>query len=325
MELIVDNNIDWAEWENIPEDANYIKPASAWREQVIKNIHNPQKNWGAHLPWGKTMRNVRFKPGDVTVWGGINGHKKSMILGQVVIGFNHQGQKACIASLEMPPEDTLERMTLQATGLEKPSESYINRYYDSTEGYLWLYDQTGMVNHTRMTALTRYCFEKLDIDHMIIDSFMKCGIRVKDHDTQKLFIDSLCALAKDYKKHVHLVAHARKGQDEERKPNKFDIKGCGDIIDQVDNLMMVWDNKKKHEEMKKKDPKEKIAEQPDLWLMVQKQRRWKWEGNIVLWFHADSLQHIPSDSNRPMDMCGLADDEKAKLDDEFYRDDEPVL
>jgi len=305
MITVKDAQIDWSKWENVPEDSWRIKPASTWCGEVLESIHNPKLLKGAILPWSRTHRDVRFAQGEMTLWGGINGHKKSMVLGQIILGFNQQNEKVCIASLEMQPVKTLKRLTHQATGMDKPSAEFIQVFHDWTNKKLWLYDQTGTVNHNRVVGLTRYCFSELDIDHMVIDSMMKCGIATKNHDLQKEFIDQLCAVAKDFNKHIHLVVHTRKGESEYSKPGKHDVSGSSDITNQVDNLFIIWDNKKKHEEMKKPQPEEHLLNQPDLLLMCKKQRNGDWEGQIPLYFISGSLQHVDNRAGRSMDLCGL--------------------
>ncbi len=39
-----------------------------------------------------------FGPGEVSVWSGFNGHGKSLLLGQVILGMVQQGRSVCIAS-----------------------------------------------------------------------------------------------------------------------------------------------------------------------------------------------------------------------------------
>ena len=53
--------------------------------------------------------------------------------------------------------------------------------------------------------------------------------------------------ALDFLSRLHLVAHARKGQDESKAPRKMDVKGSGNIVNQADNVFSVWRNKPKEE------------------------------------------------------------------------------
>ena len=96
-----------------------------------------------------------------------------------------QGQRVCVASFEMKPRKTLERMSRQWSG---QSQVRIGDHPDIIEGYkdvirqfsgwtdsrLWLYDQQGTVKPETIIAVTRYCAKELGIQHMFIDSLMKC-------------------------------------------------------------------------------------------------------------------------------------------------------
>ena len=61
--------------------------------------------------------------------------------------------------------------------------------------------------------------------------------------------------------HRRLVAHhLRKPKDENEVPDKHDNKGSGAITDQVDNVMLVWRNKRKEDDVKVQDIAEIILE-----------------------------------------------------------------
>jgi energy-coupling factor transporter ATP-binding protein EcfA2 len=61
-----------------------------------------------------------FRPGELTVWTGFNGHGKSLLLSQVQLGLMQQGERFVIFSGEMTPEYLLKRMVKQATGPGSP-------------------------------------------------------------------------------------------------------------------------------------------------------------------------------------------------------------
>jgi ABC-type hemin transport system ATPase subunit len=62
-----------------------------------------------------------LRPGEVTLWAGINKHGKTTFLSQVMLNLMREGQKVCVASMEMKPRDSMLKMTKQAAGVEKPS------------------------------------------------------------------------------------------------------------------------------------------------------------------------------------------------------------
>ena len=67
-----------------------------------------------------------------------------------------------------------------------------------------------------------------------------------------------------------------------------DIKGTGAIADQVDNVLLMWRNKKKeHDKQKKGTVDDKI---PDAMLMCEKQRNGEAEDWFSLWYDKESQQ-----------------------------------
>ena len=90
----------------------------------------------------------------------------------------------------------------------------------------------------------------------------------------------------------------RKGDKEQNVPDKFDIRGAGEITDLVDNVFIIHRNKAKEE--KTRTNQMVNPEDPDCMLVVAKQRHGEWEGMFKLWFHPPSKQYIPNPDNRIM-------------------------
>ena len=116
MEFLTDDLIDFSKYEQETEEHARVKPASVWVSELIENLRNPVKPKQQVMPWQKTHGLVQFRPGEVTVWGGANGAGKSLITGMVALSLLAQDQKVCIASFEMKPRKTLERMARQFSG-----------------------------------------------------------------------------------------------------------------------------------------------------------------------------------------------------------------
>jgi twinkle protein len=280
-ETFRDDEIDFHLYMQATDCDHKVISASSYASEVVEYFHGENKVIGAAMPWGKTQTQIRFRPHEVTVWGGYNGHGKSLVLGQIINSFNLAGEKTCIASLEMRPQITLARMCRQAAG-RVPSVEFIEAFHHATDGTLWMYDQQGVVRGDKMLAVIRYAVDKFKVKHFLIDSLMKCGFGEDDYNGQKDFVDKLCSIARDTGVHIHLVHHSRKGKDEYAPPGKHDMKGTGAIIDQVDNLIIVWRNKKKEEA--KQANELFVPSDPDTLLIVEKQRNGEWEGKIALWF-----------------------------------------
>ena len=223
-----------------------------------------------------------------------------MITGQIAMHLIRQKQKVCIASFEMKPKRSLQRMLRQFAGedIYKPRfqdkigylDGMINRLKTFSSDKLWFYDQQGTTSASTVIAVARYCAIELGVTHIFIDSLMKCVQGEDDYNGQKWFIDELCALARDQNVHVHLIHHIRKLANEESTPNKHDIKGTGAIADQVDNVFMVWRNKKKEHQAAAGNSVD--AQERDAMLMLEKQRNGEVEDWYGLWFHRDSQQFV---------------------------------
>lgn len=285
MAQLLPDDIDFSEYMEETDTAHRVRSAGTYESQVIDYFHGPEGNRGASLPWPKCAGKIGFRPGEVTLWGGMNGHGKSLVIGQSVIHFNRSGQRVVVASMEMRPMITLARMCRQEYG-RVPTVDAISQFHKWTDKVLWIYDQLGAVKQERMLAVLRYCADKIKADHFVIDSLMKCGIGEDDYTAQKHFIDQLCSIGRDSGMHVHLVAHSRKAKDEFTPPGKMDVKGTGSITDQVDNVITVWRNKKKEDEARKGAH----SSDPDCLLIVDKQRNGEWEGKVGLYFNQESMR-----------------------------------
>jgi twinkle protein len=286
--LLVPDGIDFASYYRITEPHQKVRPAESYRDEVIADLSHGAAD-DIRLPWAKTHRLVGIRPGEVSIWAGINGHGKSLMSGQVVSGLCLQGEKVCIASFEMKPRKTLHRMLRQAGKGSSPTPEFAQGWLKWLVGRLWLYDQQGTVTPETMYGVVKFCAEELGIGHVVIDSLMKCVKSEEDMDGQKAFVDEITSLARDLNIHVHLVHHIRKGTSEHELPNKFGVKGSGSITDQVDNVFIVWKNKKKIDAMQSGGEYDD-AKDPDAMLICEKQRNGEFEGRFGLWFDRSSQQ-----------------------------------
>jgi twinkle protein len=296
MELIADT-IDLSDYMTDEPAEHRVMPVSDWTKDVIDHFWKPDNSPKIRMPWRKTHGDFWFRPSEVTLWAGINGHGKSQLTGHVVHGLCEQGQKTAIASLEMRPSSTMARMCRQAFGADMPPARYIEQYGKWTDGKLWIYDHMGSSNPRTMAAVIRYAVDKFGVQHFIVDNLMKVVQGEDDYNAQKDFVNSLCVIAKDTGCHIHLVLHIKKLKNETDIPNKFDIKGSGSITDLVDNVFIVWRNKAKETAMRMGEAYE--ADDPDCLLILDKQRHGETEGRYRLFFDHASMQYMEGRNDLP--------------------------
>lgn len=295
MKMIPDN-IDWNSYVSDKNDGRAdVRRASDFTDELIERLHgdHSDETYGLLTPWAEVGKDLAFRPGEVSLWGGVNGHGKSAVLGYVMLHGMTYGERVCIASMEMKPIDTLDRLARQAACVEKATAQFLGDFGKWSDDRLWIYNHVGTVKRERMLAVSRYCRTELGVKHMVIDSLLKCGIAPDDYAGQKNFVDELCSLARDTDLHIHLVHHARKSEKESNVPDKFDLKGAGEITDLVDNVLIVHRNKAKEAELRKElkpEKRQEVEKQADTVLICAKQRHYTWEGTLRLWFDPASLQ-----------------------------------
>lgn len=312
-EIFDADDIDFTLYERETDVKQKVKDASIWVQELIDRIRNPSRDLSVVMPWRKTHELVKFRAGEVTVWGGANGQGKSLVTGQVALSLCTQGEKVCIASFEMKPIKTLERMGRQWSGENPEHPAYAgsdsaknhlidvySQFKDWTDGKLFLYDQQGTVNAKQVCAVIRFCAKEKGVTHFFVDSLMKCVAGEDDYNGQKSFVDELTSIARDNQIHIHLIHHIKKPPTEEHKPSKYDYKGSGAITDQVDNVISVWRDKTKE---KLRDAGKAFDQMsPDCLLICDKQRNGDWEGSIGLWYHRDSQQFVANFGEEPLLM-----------------------
>lgn len=322
--IITPDEIDFSFYEHETDAQQKVKSASIYIQALLDRINSPYRTIQHFMPWGKTHRLIQFRPGEVTVWGGPNGSGKSQVTGQVALSLCAQDQKCCIASFEMKPVKTLERMSRQWTKYNHNDPQVLGnsverramlelmeQFRDWTDTRLWLYDQQGTVSWKQVCAVARYCAKELGITQFFVDNLMKCVAGEDDYNGQKAFVDELCSIARDNNMHIHLIHHVKKPATDDHKPSKYDFKGTGAITDQVDNVIGVWRNKTK--ERNRQAKKIFLDTDPDAMLIVDKQRNGEgWEGNIGLWYEPVSQQFLAGHNKKPMDFYSAPKEEMAE-------------
>ncbi len=271
------------------QESQFLLKPNEIAEGVLGRLSGRGSYAGAKLPWAKVHDKIGFRPGELTVWAGVNGHGKSLLLSQAIAWWLPH-HTILLASLEMPHEATLARMLRQVQGNPQVNRQRALEWLDWTVDRLWLYDQLDSVEADRILGLTYYGAKVLKVKHVVLDGLTKCGIAPDDYSKQKAFVDGLAWAVKGSQTHVHLVAHLRKGQTEHDRPDKWDIRGAGEISDIADNVLLLWRNKPKEAALERGDRRKQ--DEPDAILTIAKQRHGEWEGSINLHFHQGSQQFI---------------------------------
>lgn len=271
------------------QESQSLVPLADVVDETWERISKGPHVFGDALPWSKTEKLFRFRPNEVTLWAGINGHGKSLVLSQITAHLC-MGAGIAVASLEMTPAAIAQRFVRQVAGKAEVERADVERILKATDGSYWVYDECDSVDRDRILGMSIYAMKELGCKHVVIDSLVKCGLANDDYNGQKNFVDRLCWAAKTYGGHIHLVHHIRKSGSEKEMPGKFDVRGAGELTDLVDNVCIFWRNKDKEERSEGGVCVDRT--EPDAALVVCKQRHGEWEGAIDLWFDKASTQFL---------------------------------
>lgn len=296
---LVPDSIDLSRYLE-PEESVQVRPASAFLDRVLDMVNGRSGAIGLPFPWEKAADKFAFRPGEVTVWLGYKGHGKSMMLSQVLLHALTQEERVFIISPEFKPEGVLIRKVRQAMATATPSDSDITQFLAwAGNKRLWLFDHQGSLTPETVVGVTRYAIEELGVTHVLIDSLMKCGISPEDYPRQKQFIDELQTIAHQANIHLHLVAHARKGENDDKPPRLHDVKGTSELCDMAENVISVWKNKRKLEAISRGDRDR--DDEPDALLTIDSQRNGDgWTGSLQFWFHTASFQFLAAPNDQPI-------------------------
>jgi twinkle protein len=265
-----------------------IKSALEYREQ-IHNLENPISDDDEALGLKTEIfgRRLRFRPGEMTLWSGHTSHGKSSLLNQMMLYAMMANQKVAIGSFEIGGSVLIRKMLhCVALNPEQIPAADVDFIIDWMGDKLWVYEIFGIVQKPKLLELMKYSAMRHGVDHIVIDSLMKCDLNCEDYESQRIFINELACFAHENGVHIHLVGHPRKGKDDDDAPGIMDVHGGQSVVAQPDNVIVVWRNKKKEKEReanKMTDHQANVV--PDTVVFVNKQRFTGEEFSQKLWFH----------------------------------------
>lgn len=275
-----------------PDQSVQVRRASFFANRVVDILSGNDDVKGLPLPWSKAVGKFAFRPGELSIWTGYKGHGKSLMISHILLHAMNEGEKVFVISPEFKPADVLARKVKQAAENGKPPEEFARRFLSwAGDDRMWLFNHQGALKPDTVIAVIRYAIHRHGVNHVLVDSLMKCGIGTDDYNRQKQFVDDLQSIAHESGIHLHLVAHARKGESDDKPPRLHDVKGTSELCDMAENVLTVWKNKPKHNAQSRGDTSK--DNEHDALLTIDSQRNGDgWIGSIALWFHRPSGQFL---------------------------------
>jgi twinkle protein len=227
------------------QDVKGIINCSDAFEDAMKIFEGDEQISGHPLPWEAYVDKFRFRPSEMTIWGGYNGSGKTMVVGQLMLFLGAQDISSINACLEMTKGRVMWRSMVQCGSGFNPDRKYAEVIKDYLSKTIWLVDKQGEMKPDELLEKFAYAVARYNIEHLVIDPLAKCGFKEDDYSAQKKFVEQLTDFVHEHGVHLHLIAHARKGERESTQTDKMSIKGSGGMTDMTDNLFLMNKNVKK--------------------------------------------------------------------------------
>lgn len=300
-------NINYDGYYEGLDEVRSIRGAEEYIDSVIDYMYGQKSSLGMSTPWGSLSGRVKFRPGELSTWTGYKGHYKSSLVSQCFINGMIQGEKCLVISPEFSVPVLLMRKLRQVSGGSEPSIRFIRAWLGWCRGRLWLYDRQSSIRPRTILGLTAFAAKELGVTQILIDSLMKCGIAPDDYSGQKDFVDKLQNIAHRFNTHVHLITHARKGEDDLKRPSLHDTKGASEINDMAENIFWVHRNKIKERKMADGGSNPDIMSLPDITFGCEVQRNGDWSGTQFLWSDPGSHQFVERQGAPRYDYSSVMD------------------
>ena len=233
-----------------------LKHCDYYVDEINEYKNNPSKLYGTITSNIKLTELLKgWRCDEVSIWTGQNGAGKSTRLSQEVIHLLRQGKKCCIGSFEMPPRKYLWWLMKQALKKNIITDYDVNSVLNEFAENLFVIDIVGEIEKDKLFEIIEFGCRKYGIEVIVIDSLMKVNLSCdsnKLYGEQKNFVNKLADFVKEYKCHIHLVAHPRKAKTDDYESDKVDIAGSGDITNIADNVFMLYRFSEAQREKRKK-------------------------------------------------------------------------
>lgn len=273
-----------------------IRRVTDFRDKVWEELNpDDRKPVGFDLGWESSSW-LRFRPSELIIVNGYNGHGKSELAGQLMLEAAASGKRVCVASMEMPAARVLSRLTRQAGASESLTRPYFDAVTQWLDDWMLIFDRIGSTDIDLLLESFDYARKRYGAEVFLIDSLMTLGVATDDYQGQKALVQRLMEWKLDTGATVFLVTHARKQTGEDQRPGKFDVRGAGEITDMADTVISIW-----------RDKSGKLDCHG--FISCHKQRMTGDEGNIPYWFNDGPNQFRPNNKNRPwryVDYSGIS-------------------
>lgn len=278
------------------ESLNDMVFPGEYQDDALEINNRTDEEQGIPIPWA---RDVKLKPNTMTVVGGANGHKKSMMSSQLALQVAKTG-KAAIMQLEEVMGEQVLNLTKQAYAKQQVTDDEIRHFCDWAEDRIYLYARREL---TTVEPALGFLWAASDWGASlgIVDNLQKLGMKHNDNDQQNRDVEMLLDVANNNAAgmHVMIVHHVTKPSFvQDWRPDRYSLRGSGGLSDKPHNVILCYHNKARASAARKpnheRDAEDKrlISEVPGFELILEKLRGQEGEGTVELYDGAGpTIQH----------------------------------
>ena len=309
-------------------DPIQLKRAIDFKQKLRDRLDGKSAYMGRDLPWNLGEW-FRIRNGELTVVSGYSGHGKTEWLNDLLLNLCITGkERACIASLEVPIDRTLESLWKQCAGVKDDYDggckipTLFENALDILNEHFLFYDCAETARVDDIIEVFSYAARRYGVKLFCLDSVMCVDVNEDDLDSVKKVMQKLAKFVMQFDVHLFLVAHAKKPNEKRPEwkcpPSKHDVSGSKAISDLAHNIIIVWRNVSKDERIEgariKGEDWREIANENDATFFVRKQRNGTGKlPSKMIWFDLDSRQFRDARA-KPIRRFATADPIMGELD-----------
>ncbi len=265
--------------------------AGEFTEQVL-DFRQHGVNRGAFFPfWDREGDKFALRPREVTILFGSRGSYKSTVANYLVADYVMHKIKAGYISYEMDTPYLLSLMCDQLAGTKDTPSTFAAKCLDLMNDYLYVINEMVDKPHAAIAKVNHMLKQGCKL--IVLDCLQRITMPMNDLNLERDFVVELTNLVRTHNAHLILVHHSRKtghSDGDNPRPVIDDLKGSGGLADNAMNVIACWSNKKKKDRQfwlengsAPRDDDVDLLAQPDVTIMVKKQRLSGFESNIGLW------------------------------------------
>lgn len=182
---------------------------------------------------------LRIYPGEWSIISGFPGTGKSTLLRQLVCHLLQGNSPVFVATLEADPEHFIIEIAATACGVMLPTEEQLDAFLAAYGDKLKVWGVVGLADHAQILATICDLADNAGVKHAVVDSLMALDLPSDDYEGQRKFANTLSAVAKVKKIHIHLVAHPKKPLAAGQDPNIWDVAGSSDLGRVAWNILFI--------------------------------------------------------------------------------------